>query len=460
MMKGSGKNILDAIGNTPIIKLNKVVTGVSSEIYVKLEYLNPGGSTKDRIGAYIMEQAILHGKLKPGGTIIEGTSGNTGVGLALFAAVHGYKCIFVLADKQSQEKINNLRAFGAKVIVCPTNVAPEDPRSYYSVAKRLAETVPNSYYVNQYDNLWNRETHENTTGPEIFKQTQGDFDVFVAGVGTGGTISGIGRYLKKVMPNVKIVGVDIEGSIVAHFAQTGKMLEAKSYVLEGVGEDFIPKNYDFSAIHDWVVCGDKESFLMTRALLKHEGIYAGGSSGFVVAGAIKYAKKLKTPQKILVLLPDSGNRYTSKIYNDEWMSSNGYQDSSFNVLVEDVLQQLGKGQKELITIEDNKTLGDAIKLMDSKGISQIPVIGKGGIIKGIVSEKTLLKPVFQGEFSLNDSISVATSNKYTMVDQHQFLSAVANALLNKETVIVTDHDRPFAILTDIDILHFIQSQNF
>ncbi len=458
-MKGSGKNIIDAIGKTPIIKLNKVATGVSSEIYVKLEYLNPGGSTKDRIGAYIMEKAIKAGKLNPGGTIIEGTSGNTGVGLALFAAVHGYKCIFVLADKQSPEKINNLRAFGAKVIVCPTNVMPEDPRSYYSVSKRLSETIPNSYYVNQYDNLWNRETHEETTGPEIFNQTQGDFDIFMAGVGTGGTISGIGRYLKKVMPKVSIIGIDIEGSIVADFAKTGKIGIAKPYVLEGVGEDFIPGNYDFKAIDDWVVCGDKESFLMTRALLKHEGIYAGGSSGFAVAGAIKYAKTLKTAKKILVLLPDSGNRYTSKIYNDEWMSSNGYLDSSFNVLVEEVLEQLGKSKQELITISDTATVGDAIKLMDNNGISQIPVIGKAGVIKGIVSEKSLLKPVFQGDFSLADSISVATSNKYTTIDQHQFLSAVANALLNKETVIVTDHNKPFAILTDIDVLHFIQSQN-
>lgn len=458
-MKGSGKNILDAIGNTPIIKLNKVVTNVESEIYVKLEYLNPGGSTKDRIGCYIMEQAVKAGKLKPGGTIIEGTSGNTGVGLALFAAVNGYKCIFVLADKQSPEKINNLRSFGAKVIVCPTNVMPEDPRSYYSVAKRLSETIPNSYYVNQYENLWNRETHEKTTGPEIFNQTQGDFDVFVAGVGTGGTISGMGRYLKKVMPKVKIVGIDIEGSIVAEFAKTGKMGEAKPYVLEGVGEDFIPGNYDFSVIDDWVMCGDKESFLMTRALLKHEGIYSGGSSGFAVAGAIKYAKTLKEPKKILVLLPDSGNRYTSKIYNDDWMSSNGYLDSSFNVLVEEVLDQLGQGKNNLITINDSATVEDAIKLMDNKGISQIPVLGRNGIIKGIVSEKTLLKPVFQGEISLTDSISVATSIKYTTIDKHQFLSAVASALLNKETVIVTDQDKPFAILTDIDVLHFIQTQN-
>jgi cystathionine beta-synthase len=316
MMKGAKKNILDAIGNTPIIKLNKVTTGVESEIYVKLEFMNPGGSSKDRIGGFIMDRAVAKGLLKPGGTIIEGTSGNTGVGLAMWAAVNGYKCVFVMADKQSVEKVNNLKAFGAKVVVCPTDVEPEDPRSYYSVSKRLAETIPNSYYVNQYDNLWNRETHVATTGPEIFEQTQGDFDVFMAGVGTGGTITGTSSYLKTKMPKLTTVGVDVEGSIVAQFARTGDLSGARSYVIEGIGEDFIPENYDFKVIDDWVVVGDKESFLMTRALLKQEGIYTGGSGGAAVVGAIKYASTLKEPKKILVVLPDSGNRYASKIFND------------------------------------------------------------------------------------------------------------------------------------------------
>lgn len=457
-MKGAVNSVLEAIGNTPIVKLNPKFTGVESEIYVKLEYLNPGGSTKDRIGNYIMQQAVKNGVIKPGGTIIEGTSGNTGVGLAMFAAIHGYKCIFTLADKQSQEKINNLRSFGAKVIVCPTNVAPEDPRSYYSVAKRLAETIPNSYYVNQYDNLWNRQTHENTTGPEIWQQTNGDFDAFVAGAGTGGTITGIGLFLKSKSDKIKVIGVDIEGSILAHYAKTGKMAEAKPYVLEGVGEDFIPQNYDFSVIDDWVVCSDKESFVTTRALLKHEGIYAGGSSGFAVAGAIKYAKSLKTPQKILVLLPDSGNRYISKIYNDEWMANNGYLDSSFNVMAEDVLKQVHKGSQQLITISDGATVDEAIQLMDKHGISQLPVVGQD-TIKGIVTEKDLLKPVFQGQISLKDSISVAYNSKFKTIDKHELLSTVTDALLKKETVIVTSANKPIAVLTDIDVLHYIQSQN-
>lgn len=327
-MHGSRSNILEAIGETPIVKLNNITKSkglnIDSEIYCKLEYLNPGGSIKDRIGKYILEQAIKKGELRPGGTIIEGTSGNTGIGLALFAAVHGYKCIFVLADKQSQEKVENLRSFGAEAIVCPTEVEPEDPRSYYSVSKKLAETTPNSYYVNQYDNLLNREAHAKFTGPEIFEQTQGDFDVLVATVGTGGTITGCSMYLKSQMPHLQVIGVDCEGSIVAHYGKTGEIGLAKPYALEGVGEDFIPANYDFSLIDDFVIVNDKDSFLMTRKLLKQEGLYAGGSSGAAVIGAIRYAKTLRKPKKILILLPDSGDRYTSKIYNDSWMKDNGY----------------------------------------------------------------------------------------------------------------------------------------
>ena len=457
-MKGAKLNILDAIGNTPIVKLNKVATGVQSEIYVKLDFLNPGGSIKDRIGAYILEKAVKNGDLKPGGTVIEGTSGNTGVGLAMYAAVHGYKCVFVLADKQSKEKIDNLRAFGAKVIVCPTNVEPEDPRSYYSVSKRLSETIPNSYYVNQYENLWNRETHFKTTGPEIYNQTEGDFDVFMAGVGTGGTISGIGAYLKTVMPEVKIIGVDCEGSIVAHYAKTGEMCEAKPYVLEGLGEDFIPGNYNFDVIDDWEVIGDKESFLMTRDLLTHEGIYAGGSSGGAVRAAIKYAEKLAEPKKILVLLPDSGNRYASKIFNDDWMSDNGYKDSSFNVTIQEVLTTLKKETTPLISINDTSTIGEAIKVMDENGISQLPVYGSGHL-EGIVSERNLLKPVFDGEFKLSDSISLAFKSDFKIIDIGELLSNVADSLLQEETVPVTKNDKVVTVLTNIDILRFISGKN-
>ena len=454
MMKGSKKNVLDAIGNTPIVKLNKVANGVKSEIYVKLEYMNPGGSSKDRIGGFIMDRAVAAGKIKPGGTIIEGTSGNTGVGLAMWAAVNGYKCVFVMADKQSIEKVNNLKSFGAKVVVCPTDVEPEDPRSYYSVSKRLAETIPNSYYVNQYDNLWNRETHVATTGPEIFEQTQGDFDIYMAGVGTGGTITGVSSYLKTKMPKLKTVGVDVEGSIVAQFARTGDLSGARSYVIEGIGEDFIPENYDFKVIDDWVVVGDKESFLMTRALLKQEGIYTGGSGGAAVVGALKYAQTLKEPKKILVILPDSGNRYASKIFNDEWMMSKGYIDSSFNVIIKDLLNDLGKNHVPVISITDHANIGDAIKLMEQKGVSQLPVISDG-IIKGVLSENALLKPLFNGEYHLSDSVSLAYSNKYRIVDINDLLSNVADSLLKKDVVLITENNKLVNLLSNIDILNYI-----
>jgi cystathionine beta-synthase len=453
-MKGAKKNILDAIGNTPIIKLNKVAAGVESEIYVKLEFMNPGGSSKDRIGGYIMERAVAAGKLKPGGTIIEGTSGNTGVGLAMWAAVNGYKCVFVMADKQSIEKVNNLKAFGAKVVVCPTDVEPDDPRSYYSVSKRLAETIPNSYYVNQYDNLWNRETHVATTGPEIFEQTQGDFDVYMAGVGTGGTITGISSYLKTKMPKLTTVGVDVEGSIVAQFARTGDLSGARSYVIEGIGEDFIPGNYDFKVIDDWVVVGDKESFLMTRALLKQEGIYTGGSGGAAVVGAIKYAKTLKEPKKILVILPDSGNRYASKIFNDEWMMSKGYIASSFNVIIKDLLSDLEKNNNQVISITDHANIGDAIKLMEQKSVSQLPVV-TDGMIKGVLSENALLKPLFNGEYHLSDSVSLAYTDKYRTVDINDLLSNVADSLLKKDVVLVTEKGKLVNLLSNIDILNYI-----
>jgi cystathionine beta-synthase len=454
MMHGAKKNILEAIGWTPIVKLNKVIAGVESEIYVKLEFMNPGGSSKDRIGGFIMDRAIAAGKLKPGGTIIEGTSGNTGVGLAMWAAVNGYKCVFVMADKQSIEKVNNLKAFGAKVVVCPTDVEPDDPRSYYSVSKRLAETIPNSYYVNQYDNLWNRETHVATTGPEIYEQTKGDFDIYMAGVGTGGTITGVSMYLKSKMPKLKTVGVDVEGSIVAQFARTGDLSGARSYVIEGIGEDFIPGNYDFKYIDDWVVVGDRESFIMTRALLKQEGIYTGGSGGAAVVGAIKYAKTLKEPKKILVVLPDSGNRYASKIFNDEWMISKGYTDSSFNVIIKDLLHDLNRENQKVISITDHANIGDAVKLMEQMNVSQLPVVSDG-VIKGVLSENALLRPLFNGEFSLTDSVSLAYSNKYKVVDINDLLSNVADSLLNKDVVLVTEKGQLVNLLTNIDILNFI-----
>jgi cystathionine beta-synthase len=345
MEKFKNTNIISAIGNTPIIKLNSVASDIESEIYVKLEYMNPGGSIKDRMGVYMCQEAVRKGDLKPGGTIVECTSGNTGVGVALFANTHGYKCVFVMADKQSQEKIDNLRAYGAKVVVCPTNVEPEDPRSYYSVAAALAK-LPNSFVLNQYANEANMMCHYTQTGPEIFEQTNAEFDTFMASVGTGGTISGIGKFLKEKKPEMNVVGVDCKGSILAHYKKTGEMGEAHSYVLEGIGEDFLPENVHFDVIDDFVVVEDEESFQMTRRLLREEGIYAGGSCGSAVVGAIRYAKTLDKPQKILTIMVDSGNRYAGKIYNDEWMKANEYQvDTSKDDLDQNILDIIGENGK-------------------------------------------------------------------------------------------------------------------
>ncbi len=453
-MKGAVDTVMGAIGETPIVRLNRIASHVDSQIYVKLECMNPGGSVKERISKYILEKAVAGGELRPGGTIIEATSGNTGIGCAMFAAVNGYRCIFVLADKQSKEKIDNLRAFGAKVIVCPTNVEPDDPRSYYSVAESLARSIPNSYYVDQYNNPWNTDAHYYTTGPEIHRQTGGEFDVFVAGVGTGGTISGVGKFLKEKMPGVRIVGVDIEGSILAHYHRTGEICEARPYVVEGIGEDILPENVHFDVIDEFVVSADKESFLMTRRLLTHEGLFVGGSCGAAVVGALRYAESLKEAKRIVVLLPDSGSRYASKIFNDDWMRDNGYLDSTFNVMIRDVLATLGKGKEPLHTVQETLTLREAVEIFKRYGISQLPVY-RGTDLVGAVTEHDLLRPVFEGELKLDEPLSVARQNNFTVIDANQMLSQVTDALLEDQVVMITVGDKVVDILTNADILTFV-----
>jgi cystathionine beta-synthase len=324
LMPGAMNNILEAVGHTPLVKLNKIGAHTPAEIYVKCEYMNPGGSMKDRIAIQIINDAEQSGALKPGGTIVEATSGNTGMGLALVAAVRGYHCIFVMPDKMSAEKVRALKAVGAKVVICPTDVAPEDPRSYYCVSRRIADETPNAFYANQYHNPSNPEAHYRSTGPEIWEQTGGAFDVFCAGMGTGGTLSGTGKFLREKKPQMQIIGVDPIGSLYYDKVKFDKIGLAHSYKVEGIGEDFFPSTMNLKILDDVIQVTDAECFAVARALARNEGILCGGSGGAAVAGAVKYAEKLAKPIRIIAHLPDSAIRYLTKYLDDEWMLANSF----------------------------------------------------------------------------------------------------------------------------------------
>jgi len=451
-------SILDTIGNTPLIRLNHLAKDIKATILVKVEYFNPGHSVKDRIAVQMVEDAEKEGNLGPGGTIIEGTSGNTGMGLALAAIVKGYNCIFTTTDKQSIEKVNLLRALGAEVRICPTNVEPEDPRSYYSVAKRLSEEIPNSYYPNQYDHPGNAKAHELTTGPEIWNQTDGRVTHFVAGMGTGGTVTGTAKYLKSQNPDVKVIGIDSVGSVYTSYFKTREYDKSQvaPYVVEGIGEDILPKNMNFDYVDAVIPCPDKEAFLVTRALARKEGLFVGGSCGAAVWGGLEYARQHKLTERdiMVIILPDSGTRYISKIYNDEWMRQNGYMDDSTSLRANEIME-LRKSDGRLATLRPNDTVQDAIEMMRMNDISQVPVFDQGEQV-GSINESLILNMLITDPTAKNKTVSSVMGDPFPIVTSDMQLDKISK-LMTKQVpaVLVKLTNGEFQILTKSDLINAI-----
>ncbi len=443
-------NVLQTIGNTPLIKLNKVAAGLPCPVYAKVDFFNPGNSIKDRMALKMLEVAEQEGKIKPGGTIIEGTSGNTGMGLALAAIIKGYKCIFTTTDKQSKEKIDILKAVGAEVIVCPTNVEPEDPRSYYSVSKRLAKEVPNSWYVNQYDNLANRLAHYETTAPEIWEQTEGKVTHVVVASGTGGTITGIGMFMKEKNPNIKMWAIDSYGSLLKKWFETGEldMKEVYPYISEGFGEDFLPENYIKNVIDHFEKVTDKDGAVMARRIAKEEGLFVGYSAGSVIAGLRQLKDQLKPTDLVVVIFHDHGSRYVGKIYNDEWMMDRGFLDVD---TVKDLIAGLGK--RRLLTIDESAKVADALALMKKYDIEQIPVMN-AGTITGAITQAGLFKKLIENSDVKESDIASVKENALPVVEMDTTVERLSN-YINKENgaVLAKDESGEYHILTKYDVLN-------
>ncbi len=444
--------IIDAIGNTPLVRLHKTARSVRPELLAKVEFLNPGGSVKDRIGLAMIAAAEREGRLRPGGTIVEGTSGNTGVGLAIAAALKGYKTIFVMPDKMSDEKIRLLRAFGARVVITPTAVEPDDPRSYYSVSRRLAEETPNAILAGQYWNPANPEAHYQTTGPELWRQTSGRISVFIAGMGTGGTISGAGRFLKEQNPEIKVIGVDPIGSLLHHYFHTRELGPAHSYKVEGVGEDFLPTTLDFDVIDDTVQVNDRESFTMTRRLLREEGLFCGGSSGLAMAGALKWLRTggadLTEDDVAVVLLPDSGARYLSKVFDDNWMRENGFLEQS------SVADLLANRSREVITAGEDTSIEAAIRQMKTHGISQLPVLDSMGQLHGIIGESDLLDYLLSGG-AMDHTVADLHAHEVATVDPDMPLEELTTIFGRSQAAVVLKESEVIGIVTKIDVIDFL-----
>jgi len=444
-------NILETIGHTPLIKLNKITKSLPCTVLAKVEYFNPGNSIKDRMALKMLEVAEQEGKIKPGGTIIEGTSGNTGMGLALAACVKGYKCIFTTTDKQSKEKADILKAVGAEVIVCPTNVEPEDPRSYYSVSKRLATEVPNSWYVNQYDNLANRLAHYEQTGPEIWEQTDGKVTHLVVATGTGGTIVGTGKYMKEKNPHVKVWAIDSYGSLLKKYFETGQedQKEVYPYISEGFGEDFVPANYDMQYIDEFTKVTDKDGAVMARRIAKEEGLFCGYSAGSCLQGLFQLKSQLKKEDLVVVIFHDHGSRYVAKIYNDQWMMERGFLDVK---TFKDIVNGRATRQK-LVHVAPNHTVAEAVALMKKYEIEHLPVLADGNIV-GAISENGLFQKVFSNPDIKNASVSSVIEPAFPLVEFSTPVEKLST-LINKENgaVLSKDDTGNYHIVTKYDVLN-------
>ena len=446
-------NILEAIGNTPLVRLHRSVAGLRPTILAKLEYMNPGGSVKDRIGLAMLEAAEEAGRIKPGGTLIEGTSGNTGMGMALAAAVKGYQCIFTMPDKMSQEKIDALRALGAEVIVTPTQVEHHDPRSYHSVALRLSREIPNSVFPNQYDNPANTDAHYQTTGPEIWKQTEGKVTHVVIGVGTGGTITGVARFLKEKNPNIRIIGVDPEGSIFAEMFRTGQKPQVQPYKVEGIGQDEMPRNVDFSVIDEIHAVSDRDSFLRTRLLARSEGIFAGGSAGSALHVALKISENLTENDVVVIIIPDSGTRYLSKIYNDNWMKENQFVESQIKVRASQVVRDKVRRSK-LVFIPLGVTVQEAVNLMREHDISQVPVM-EGGEVVGSISESRILDTLVLNPDAKKKPVAEYMEKPFPIVSEDSPLTDIAGRMGRETPAILVRQQDGYDIITKSDLIFFL-----